>query len=471
MDTHANIVTPNLKPQDLHPAAAFLNSPALNQLIAIGCSPEPFSLAYGEIEALQLQAAREVIASQRPRVHVLNRRIEDTGVDKIETLEDLVPLLFAHTIYKSYPISFLKKGQWDKLLRFLNTLSSTPIEADISGVNDVDDFILRLHAAGHGVMTSSGTSGKISFLDRNDADYGVNQSWADVNFCWPNSMPKQRLNFFQLTPRSGPYIAVAVGESNARRFSTPEMTHFLNDGRMLIGDLLRAVEMKQALTEGTATPGEIAAYETEVKAKRAKATAELDAIFELIFAHRHEPMFLMGQAGMLWRLVERGRELGIPDGDFHPDSILATGGGAKGLKLPEDFMEQIHRFLGPLHHKMNVYGSSEMSVTYPACEHGHYHVTPWVVPFVLDREGEHLLPHHGDRVEGRFAFLDLSYNARWGGLITGDKVTMDYAKTCVCGRPGPVVRAGSIARYSDLGEEDKITCAGTMESYIRGAID
>jgi hypothetical protein len=182
-------------------------------------------------------------------------------------------------------------------------------------------------------------------------------------------------------------------------------------------------------------------------------------------------MFLMGQAGMLWRLLERGRERGIPDGDFHPDSILATGGGAKGLKLPEDFMQQIHRFLGPLHHKMDVYGSSEMSVTYPACEHGHYHVTPWVIPFVLDREGEHLLPHNGGRVEGRFAFLDLSYNARWGGLITGDRVTMDYAETCSCGRSGPVLRAGSIARYSDLGEEDKITCAGTMESYVRGAID
>jgi hypothetical protein len=466
MDTHANLVL-----QDLHPAAEFLNSPALDKLIAIGCSPEPFARPYSEIEALQLQAAREVIASQRPRIHVLTRRIEDTGADRIETIEDLVPLLFAHTIYKSYPISYLKKGQWDKLLRFLNTLSSTPIEADISGVTDVDDFILRLHAAGHGVMTSSGTSGKVSFLDRNDADYSVNQSWADVNFCWPHSMPRQKLHFFQLTPRSGPYIAVAVGESNARRFSTPEMTHFLNDGRMLIGDLLRAVEMKQALADGTATPGEIAAYETEVKAKQAKATAELDAIFELIFEHRHEPMFLMGQAGMLWRLLERGRERGIPDGDFHPDSILATGGGAKGLKLPEDFMEQIHRFLGPLHHKMDVYGSSEMSVTYPACEHGHYHVTPWLIPFVLDREGEHLLPHNGGRVEGRFAFLDLSYNARWGGLITGDRVTMDYAETCSCGRSGPVVRARSIARYSDLGEEDKITCAGTMESYVRGAID
>jgi hypothetical protein len=466
MDTHAELVL-----QDVHPAAEFLNSPALGKLIAIGCDPEPFSRPHSEIQALQLQAAREVIASQKPRVHVLNRRIDDTGAGKAETMEDLVPLLFAHTIYKSYPISFLKKGQWDKLLRFLNTLSSTPIEADISGVSNVDDFILRLHAAGHGMMTSSGTSGKVSFLDRNDVDVGVNQSWANVNFCWPHSMPVRKMQFFQLTPRSGPYIAVAVGESNARRFSTPEMTHFLTDGRMLVGDLIRAAEMKQAMADGTATPGEIAAYEAEVKVKQAKAGAELEAIFELIFEHRHEPMLLMGQSGMLWRMLERARERGIPDGEFHPHSILATGGGAKGLKLPEDFMEQIHRFLGPIHHKVDVYGSSEMSVQFPACEHGHYHVIPWIIPFVLDREGEHLIEHGGGEVEGRFAFLDLSYNARWGGLITGDKVTMDYAETCSCGRSGPVVRAGSIMRYSDLGEEDKITCAATMESYIRGAID
>jgi hypothetical protein len=110
-----------------------------------------------------------------------------------------------------------------------------------------------------------------------------------------------------------------------------------------------------------------------------------------------------------------------------------------------------------------------MSVAFPACEHGHYHPIPWVIPFVLDRQGQTLLPHYGGKVEGRFAFMDLSYSARWGGLITGDKVTMDYAETCACGRPGPVVVKGSINRYSDLGEEDKITCSGTIESYVRGA--
>jgi hypothetical protein len=321
------------------------------------------------------------------------------------------------------------------------------------------------------MLTSSGTSGKVSFLDRNDYDLAVYDAWADANFCWPHAMPKEPLHFFQLTPRYGPYIAVATGETNARRFSTPDKTHFLSEDRMLIGDLVSAAEIRQAIAEGRASPGDIAAHEREAHARQAKAVASFEAIVDRILDQRHEPMYLMGQSGMLWRLLERARERGIPEGEFHRDSILATGGGAKGLKLPADYMQQIYHFLGPVSHVMDVYGCSEMSVTYPACELGHYHAVPWIIPFVLDREGENLLPHDGGTVEGRFAFLDLSYTARWGGLITGDKVTMDFASTCACGRPGPVVLAGSIARYSDIGEEDKITCSGTMESYIKGVVD
>ncbi len=466
MDTHANVIA-----CDLHPAAAFLNSKALDRLIAIGNGPNKFTLPIAEIQALQLQAAREVIASLKSRIHVLGRRIEDLGVDEIRTKADLVPLLFAHTIYKSYPMSYLKKGQWDKLLRWLNTLSATPIEADLSQVTNIDEFIISLHDAGHGALTSSGTSGKVSFVDRVAKDVRVYEDWRDSNFCWPRAMPTEKMWYFQLTPRSGPYMVVAVGEINAARFSTPEMTHFLTDSRMQIADLIRAAEMKQAMAEGTATPNEIAEYEQEVLAKRETAAAQFEELVDVILDKRHEPMMLVGQSGMLWRMLERGRERCIADGEFNPKSIMVTGGGAKGLKLPEDYMEQIYRFLGPIHHKMDAYGCSEMSVAYPSCEHGHYHATPWIVPFILDREGEHLLEHNGGLVEGRFAFLDLSYNARWGGLITGDRVTMDYAETCSCGRSGPVIRAGSIVRYSNLGEEDKITCSGTMESYIRGALD
>jgi hypothetical protein len=31
---------------------------------------------------------------------------------------------------------------------------------------------------------------------------------------------------------------------------------------------------------------------------------------------------------MRWRLLARGPERGIPDGEFNPESILVTGGGA-----------------------------------------------------------------------------------------------------------------------------------------------
>ena len=34
---------------------------------------------------------------------------------------------------------------------------------------------------------------------------------------------------------------------------------------------------------------------------------------------------------------------------------------------------------------------------------------------------------------------DLLYEGRWGGLITGDKVTVDFKPRCPCGRHGPTL--------------------------------
>ena len=71
-------------------------------------------------------------------------------------------------------------------------------------------------------------------------------------------------------------------------------------------------------------------------------------------------------------------------------------------------------------------------------------------------------------VEGRMALFDLLTDARWGGLISGDKVTVDFT-------PSDEFSTGlvrSVARYQDLEEgEDKLTCAGTIDSYVRGAIE
>jgi len=72
-------------------------------------------------------------------------------------------------------------------------------------------------------------------------------------------------------------------------------------------------------------------------------------------------------------------------------------------------------------------------------------------------------------VEGRFAFLDLLYDGRWGGLISGDRVSVDFGLRCPCGRFGPTI-LDTITRWAQPGEDDHIGCAGTIDSYIQGAI-
>ena len=85
----------------------------------------------------------------------------------------------------------------------------------------------------------------------------------------------------------------------------------------------------------------------------------------------------------------------------------------------------------------------------------------------LDAPGEELLDASDGEIEARAAFFDLSLEGRWGGVISGDRVTVDF-RACDCGHKGPTI-GPEIVRYADLEGGDKITCAGTIDAYVRGA--
>jgi hypothetical protein len=88
---------------------------------------------WADLASSRLQAADDLFQERREQIPLLATRAEDAGVDKIGDFADLVPLLFAHTAYKSYPPSFYERGRWDRMLQWLDTLS---VE-DVTGV-DVD---------------------------------------------------------------------------------------------------------------------------------------------------------------------------------------------------------------------------------------------------------------------------------------------------------------------------------------------
>jgi hypothetical protein len=199
--------------------------------------------------------------------------------------------------------------------------------------------------------------------------------------------------------------------------------------------------------------------------------ANLDGFVDDLLERRNDPVCLCAINSYLWLIVERARARGIRDGEFDPSVFLHTGGGMKGLAAPPDYKEQILRFFGvPSERWIEGYGMSELVGQLASCEAGRFHFCATTIPLVLDKAGEVVLePDDDGIVEGRAAFMDLLSEGRWGGVISGDRVTVSHGR-CQCGRHSPAVR--SIVRYTDLAEgDDKLSCAGTMDAYIRGQIE
>ena len=182
----------------------------------------------------------------------------------------------------------------------------------------------------------------------------------------------------------------------------------------------------------------------------------------------HDKLFIGGQWNALYAVAKLVREIGYGAKDFHPDNCIYVGGGLKRAQLPDDYQQFVHQtFNIPPNRNFQNYSMQELNSGMPRCQKGgRYHVPPWVVPMILNKDGDELVPHTDGELEGRAGFFDLALDGRWGGVITGDKVSLDLGP-CACGNAGPTIR-DDIARFADLEGDDKIGCAGTVDAYVRG---
>lgn len=443
---------------------------ARSELLGMIDRDDVFDAPHPDLNGLRLEAARELFVERRDQIAVLRRRADETGVSEIRSFADLVPLLFAHTVYKSYPTALVDKGRWDRLLQWLQTLSVQDVSnTDIEGVVDIDDWMSRLRAAGHLVLATSGSSGKVSFLNQAVSDREGKKRHFTRTMGWPFTRPNADRPFFALGPSQGFNSAIEAQQIQAEIWGRPDARYFLTDEPLKIRDVSAMAALRKRVAEGDAAPNEIKAAEEAGAVKAARMNAALDQMAETILAHRHEPIVLGAMWAQHMMIIDKARALGVENGAFHPDSLIMAGGGVKGVTLPDDYKERVDVFYGDVV-RPGGYGMTEMAQRLPRCEAKRYHVPPGLVPLLLDRPGETLLNADGRQegvVEGRFAFLDLLYEGRWGGLITGDKVEMDFSPRCACGRPGPTL-LDTITRFSQPGEDDHIGCAGTIDAYVRG---
>jgi len=53
-----------------------------------------YTLSQAELVPLQLEAARELFAQRREQLPILDRRARETGIERIDTLDDLIAAFF-----------------------------------------------------------------------------------------------------------------------------------------------------------------------------------------------------------------------------------------------------------------------------------------------------------------------------------------------------------------------------------------
>ncbi len=446
-------------------------SSAIEKLMRLATAEDRFEHSAADLRETQVAALDERFQERKERIKLLGHRAREAGVTEIRGREDMVPLLFPHTVYKSYPESFLIEERWDRLGRWLGTVSPYPISPiEISDIAGIDDWIERLQAKGHYISCSSGTTGKSAMLLASDQDMDWSRKDTVNVFSWGSGVrPARDRRMIGLAPTAAVPKNLVIGEAQQAAFGDPAREHFrLPIPPITVGSLTTMIVLRKKIADGTALPEELARFEQTSKVRQEALDQATIAGAEALIKYRDEKLYIAGLWNTLYQVAKIVRDMGHSAKDFHPGNCIYVGGGLKRAQLPPNYQEFVHQtFNIPANRDFQNYSMQELNSGMPKCQKGdRYHVPPWLVPFILDEEGRTLLPHETGEIEGRAAFYDLSIDGRWGGIITGDKISLDFSP-CACGCKGASVR-NNIVRYADLQGDDKIGCAGTVDAYVRG---
>jgi len=351
--------------------------------------------------------------------------------DDIKSIEDFVKIpLLPHTFFKDYP-----HGR-EFAIWLANLMSSDLPKIIIRNKNpSFDDVIDAFQQAGITVCYSSGTTGKFTFIPRDERTYKMGQyaiarcaiemlsHWYDYNsnayLLFPN--PK-KTNIYVGKVTNVLYdviknVRVAIDRKITTELLRISMGITFNFKERMMAKLARVANKKM----NESMVNNIIKWIEEMEARK-------------------ERIIFVGAPFILHMVMEELMGNGKTY-DFGERGAVLTGGGWKvyeDRRMPvEDFRRKVEHVFGiPSQNCLDLYAMVEGNGFMVHCPEGHYlHIpTTYYHPMVLDENGEQV--DYGE--EGRFAFLDALALSYPGFIITGDKVKI-HERCPVCDRETPVL--------------------------------
>src|ERR1700738_1355598 len=318
------------------------------------------SIPRAELEELQRKAMSIRFQQHRDSIEMLRKLADRLGVTEVNDFNDVVPLFFSHTAFKSYPAALVDNKRFDLMTQWLDKLTSHDLSrVDTQGCNSIDEWIDRLdQQTPLEVITSSGTTGTLSILpkDKQGAEEGM-VLWKICLFQTFGEDPTEQ----QLQPAveviwpnfaSGKLGHLRIASMIKRGFTGGDETKFhpLYSGSVDTDLMFLASKMRAAASRGELDRLEIdpalAARKDEFIAMQARQPQELDAFFTRITEElRGKRVFMIGTYSLMYDIAKAGLERGIKE-VFAKDSAILTGGGMKGIGRTADFLDVITEFLG-----------------------------------------------------------------------------------------------------------------------------
>jgi hypothetical protein len=384
-------------------------------------------------------------------------------------------------IFKSYRTDWLDDGDFGLMNQWLSGIYHKRIDADVSGVSTIDQWLEHLAGAGIDVVYSSGTSGAFSFVPRSKGDWALAKT-ANIACLAPllarriggafsgkllkaagRMMPPDA--FARLAGKQGlpDFAAVFLSFRNGSMGNQAlirELASFFRRSCFLY-DMDITGEALRCLRRGARTEADMQLLEemqAEVTGRReANYLRIIDDIRQSTGEGRK--VFIFGAPFQLKELGEvirsSNRQLCLTKG-----SIILCGGGWKSFAGETVAREVLIGMLTdslsiPPETVMEGYSMTEINMLTLRCEHGRFHIPPVIEPVVFD---EALEPLEGNDVTGIFGFMDPLAVSYPGFIVSGDYVRF-VDEECACGLSGPALT--EIGRMP--GSEVK-GCGGIMGS-------
>jgi hypothetical protein len=411
---------------------------------------ERHELDLSRFEELHVEAT--LAAHEHYSRHLAAYRILASDLDLVDCRDvRLIRSELASTddLFKSYDEAWIDAGDFGAMTQWIGSIYTGPVHVDLAAVTTIQGWLDALERTGTRVWFSSGTSGHLSFV------------------------PRDELAAQNLDAQIGTLVGPLLGGVESAAGYDAILLSFQGgrQGLASAADKLASVTGRQTyLYDFAVTPDGVRAAATGDTAAasefRRRTVDELPHRYAVILdALRRSvadarPALLVGapfQVADICEILARASEcLTLPSG-----SLLFLAGGWKsfeGSKITRDeLIATVTERLG-VTRVLESYGMTECTTQLPLCGDGRFHVPPTLWPMVFD---DALVPIDG-LGRGRFGFSDPFATSIPGIFISGDEVDLTL-QACACGLPGYSL-IGEIRRAA--GREVK-GCGGVMSS-VRG---